>query len=332
MVNFKERTAPTTSVKYSKNIIPKVIISDIALQKMFVYTSEVADEVGWLGTVEQLPDNTYMISDTYLFEQQVHGATTEISPEGLMEFGMKLLEQPDGADIWNKMQMWGHSHVNMPISPSGQDDKQMQEFSGNGYPFFIRLICNKKGDMKLDFYDYENGFEFHDIPWVREVKENPIQKRIDELLAEIDALEASQEQEEKATVDAISEPIKAEIKEKVKKFVYNYGRTAVGGVTYGYGGKQTQTSHQQTWNTWNKGKVYDSDFAREDAIDGVNQTVYSFYSQKELMLMAQTMSTIDDLKEEMVELGMNTELSINDVNKVWNVVLYYYDQVFGGRY
>lgn len=329
-MNFKERKMPTTSVKYTKDIIPKVIISDTALQKMFVYTSEVADEVGWLGTVEQLPDNTFLISDTYLFEQQVHGATTEISPEGLMDFGMKLLEQPNGAEIWNKMQMWGHSHVNMPITPSGQDDKQMKEFSGNGYPFFIRLICNKKGDMKLDFYDYEKGFEFHDIPWIREVKENPIQKRIDELLAEIDALEASQEQEEKATIDAISEPIKAEIKEKVKKFVYNYGRTATN-ITYGRG--TVQTPAQQSWQNWQQqGTISDSFFAKEDAIDGVNNTVYSFYSQKELISMAQTMASIDDLKEEAIEFGLNYQLSLNDIDKVWKVVLYYYDQVYGGQY
>lgn len=323
MVNFKERTNPQTNVKYNPNAIPSVTISDLALQKMFVYTSEVTDEVGWLGTVEDLGNNSYLISDTFLIDQEVHGTTTEISPEGLASLGEQLLAMPDGFEIWNKMQMWGHSHVNMGISPSGQDDKQMKEFEGNGYPFFIRLICNKRGEMKLDFYNYESGLEFHDIPWVREVKEDAYQKRIDELLAQVEILQEEKElrekEAEKAMVETITTPIKAEIKEKVKKLVTHWKgvRGTAGTTTYPSYGGQTylgngSTYHQQTF-------VIDSDYAQTDAI-GLKYSVYTFFSQKEIIQMAQEFIMKQDLIEDLFDSGQLSQFSKKDIEVIWQEI------------
>ena len=325
MVNFKERLNPQTSVKYSQTSVPSVIISDVALLKMFVYTSTVTDEVGWLGTVDVIGKNEYMITDTYMIGQQVHATTTEILPEGLSELGEELLAQPDGMEIWNKMQMWGHSHVNMGISPSGQDDKQMKEFESNGYPFFIRLICNKRGEMKLDFYNYETGMEYHDIPWQREVKEDAYQKRIDELLAEVAQARAEQEAnakaEEKVLVDAYTAPIKEEIREKVKKFSYVYTRPAgtVGnGSTTGYpyygtgSGAGYGSGLQKTF-------IIDSDYASVDAIN-LTHTIWTYFSQKDIISMAQYMTTKQDLIEELFDMSMLSNYSKKDVELIWQEV------------
>ena len=67
------------------------------------------DEVGWLGTVYYNSEhNYYFVSDVFLFDQEVHGTTTEITPEGLADFATELLQREDGMEIWNNMKLWGH--------------------------------------------------------------------------------------------------------------------------------------------------------------------------------------------------------------------------------
>ena len=216
-MNFIERLNPTTTVQVIANKVPRIGITSDALAKMFVYVDECNDEVGWLGTVKQINEKYYIIDDVFLFDQEVHGTTTEITPEGLAEFAEELLKREDGLEIWNNLKMWGHSHVNMTVTPSGQDDKQMKDFAEVGHDWFIRLICNKKGDMKLDFFHYNLGIAFLDVPWeeVASEEEEAIQeemKRLQQLL----------EQAKEKRVEAYKEPIKEEMKTKVRKKTYAY--------------------------------------------------------------------------------------------------------------
>lgn len=220
-MNFIERLNPDTKVQVIANKVPRIGIMSDALAKMFVYVDECSDEIGWLGTVKQINEKYYIIEDVFLFDQNVHGTTTEITPEGLSEFAEELLKREDGLEIWNNLKMWGHSHVNMSVTPSGQDDKQMKEFGEIGHDWFIRLICNKKGDMKLDFFDYKHGIAFLDVPWeeVATEEENSIQE-------EIFRLQELLEEAKKKRVELYKEPIKEEMKVKVRKIhtTYNYGK------------------------------------------------------------------------------------------------------------
>lgn len=212
-MNFKERLTPTVQIKAIVSAVPRVGITTEALTKMFVYTDQCSDEIGWLGTVQHLGGRNYVIEDVFLFEQRVHGTTTEITPEGLSKFAEEMLTQEGGLDLWNSMKMWGHSHVNMGITPSGQDDKQMEEFKEIGHDFMIRLICNKKGDMKLDFYHYDLGITYLDIPWEILADDEEV-----ELQNEIEALQYRLEAMRKQRVEVVKDPIKAEMAEKVRKF------------------------------------------------------------------------------------------------------------------
>src|SRR5690606_11009605 len=108
--------------------------------KMFIYVDECNDEIGWLGTAKIMEGNEHnivFIDDVFLFDQEVHATTTEITPEGLTEFANELIEMGDkGIEIWNNIKVWGHSHVNLGVSPSGQDDKQMKTFRDGGHDWF----------------------------------------------------------------------------------------------------------------------------------------------------------------------------------------------------
>jgi hypothetical protein len=210
-MNFKERVKPTTTTRALLSAVPYVLIQPQALHKMFQYVDGCADEIGWLGTAYR-DGKEITINDVYLFEQEVHATTTEITPEGLSNFAMELMNQPDGVDIWNNMKVWGHSHVNMGITPSGQDDLQMQTFQEGGHDWFIRLIANKKGELKVDLYDYTTGVIYLDLPWeaLESDEEGWLQTQIKDLEIQLEALR-------KATSVQYAEPIKEEIKVKVRK-------------------------------------------------------------------------------------------------------------------
>lgn len=135
--------------KYDLYILPE------ARQKMEIYCDLSTGEIGWLGFVEDLGDSGFLIKDVALLKQEVHSTTTEITPEGLLEFWAATpVEEQE------KIKMWGHSHVNMSVSPSGQDNDQMEYFK-DGNPWFIRLITNKKREYHIDIYDYAQGVQIH---------------------------------------------------------------------------------------------------------------------------------------------------------------------------
>lgn len=124
-----------------------------AYDKMRLYVELCEDEIGWLGYVDKLPDDAgYMVTDVFLLDQEVHGATTEISPTAIIDYYNSL--DAEGRDNFLKRcKIWGHSHVNMAPTPSGQDDDMGKELSKDVEDFYIRLITNKRGEYNVTFYD-----------------------------------------------------------------------------------------------------------------------------------------------------------------------------------
>lgn len=215
---FKQSTKKTT-VNVLEQFMPFIIISKIALAKMQLYIEGCSDEIGWLGTVTKNDENIFFINDVFLFEQDVHGTTTEITPDGLMKFAEELLQQPDGLETWNNLKLWGHSHVNMAVFASSQDDKQMEAFSNGSIPWFLRIIANKSGDITVDLYDYSQGITYLNLPWWEEYtdEERKIENQIKELQSKLSVFKDQY-------VDEFKPLIVGEIKEKVSSKVsgFNY--------------------------------------------------------------------------------------------------------------
>lgn len=211
---FKERREPTTKVEVVQDFVPNVFIDSDAITKMALFVDECADEIGWLGTAYH-EDNNFYIEDVFLFEQEVHATTTEITPDGLSDFATELLKQDNGMDVWNNMKMWGHSHVNMGLTPSGQDDSQMETFKEGGHDWFIRLIANKKGELKIDIYDYKAGVVYLDMPWCVNPsdEEQAIEEKINELYTLLDEFQVIRHKQHK-------EDVVADMKVKVSKKTY----------------------------------------------------------------------------------------------------------------
>lgn len=204
------------NVKLMERFAPKISINLKAMNKMKEYIRQSDLEIGWLGTSRRV-GNVFYIDDVFLFKQEVHSTTTEITTEGLNEFAMDLLSDKNGVEIWNNMKVWGHSHVNMPTSPSGQDDSQIEVFAENADDFFIRIIANKKGDFRIDLYDFTTGVIYEKLPFeVNYGSDTDIIESLYRKIAEIEEMIYARTEPSEEMINSIS----SEIKEKVTKKTY----------------------------------------------------------------------------------------------------------------
>jgi hypothetical protein len=142
---------------------PSVLFTQKAFTTMYALVDECPREVGWLGLVERVP-NGFLVDDIYIPEQTCTSVSTTISPDGLIKLSTELISRDKTGEILNRLRFWGHSHVNMEVEPSRQDDIQIEEFGQNS-DFFIRAILNKKGKIKCDLFLFDYGITFLDVPW-----------------------------------------------------------------------------------------------------------------------------------------------------------------------
>jgi len=160
MVRLRACTA-TPKVKVLRE--PLILISKQAAYDMMFYVEHSPDEVGWLGSVAR-SGWTFLIEKIYLPGQDVHATTTEMT-EADQDVLYRYVIDQYGDDEYNKLRFWGHSHVNMGVMPSGQDDKQVGDFAEAVTDFYIRGILNKKGEARFDLYCFEDGLEVQDATY-----------------------------------------------------------------------------------------------------------------------------------------------------------------------
>lgn len=205
---FHLNTAKTTIEHVGERVLPTIGIHTLAFMKMKAYVSESFQEIAWLGVVETV-EGGYEITDVFMCEQVAAATTVDIDEAALSEYGSNLV-MTGQIDLYNKIKMWGHSHVNMAVFASGTDEATYKMFYENA-DFFIRLICNKKDEITVDFMDCVNGIRFLNIPWY-EVK-SPEQLQLEELWA------AFNKQQSELYTKIVAEA-KVEIKECVKTRQY----------------------------------------------------------------------------------------------------------------
>lgn len=161
---------------------PRVTINNEDWLMIQTIVEKSKEEVGWLSCVDKSIEDgiiTYNINKVYVPKQDVHAVTCEITDEGLQELyeGFILSGQDE---IVNKLRCWGHSHVNMGVSPSSQDETQFLEFSQN-CDFFIRLIVNKQDDINISILDKENNLIIDNLDLEVYYENNELKKLYSEL-------------------------------------------------------------------------------------------------------------------------------------------------------
>lgn len=158
-MNFVQHISKPTYQLISAPHAPEIQFSHVALFKQGQYVKQSDEEVSWMGFARQEKPMLYVVEDVILMPQEVSGTSTDIDPEAWFE-----LEKELGADRMQLIRFWGHSHVNMGVNASGTDEETMATLSV-GADWFIRAICNKKGEMKCSIFIYKENISFHDCSW-----------------------------------------------------------------------------------------------------------------------------------------------------------------------
>lgn len=162
----------TTSVGMLDGAFPKLIISPTAAQKMDALVQMCRIEISWFGS-SSVVGNNYRLDDVFVPPQECSFGGTKFNDGDFFEMFMG----EDGKiprDIlphMNSIRVWGHSHHNMAVFPSGTDEKQTREFLEKFEDYFIRLICNKRGELHVSIYMVDQGLVLHHPTIVHEKSE-----------------------------------------------------------------------------------------------------------------------------------------------------------------
>ena len=131
-----------------------VLLTPLAYRKIVALVTEFTDEVGWHGTVSRINDTEFVVEDIFVYPQNVTGSTVNTDQE---EYSKWLYEQPD--EVFTKLKMQGHSHVNMGVSPSTVDEnhraKILEQLDSD--MFYIFQIWNKSLSVHTLIYDMKSN-------------------------------------------------------------------------------------------------------------------------------------------------------------------------------
>ena len=142
---------------FLKGSYPLVVIPAHLLEYIREIVEQCPDEVSWVMEVTEKENYTYEIDAVYIPRQKVHGTTTEFDAEDILHL---MDNEPEFKP--EKWRGWGHSHVNMGTTPSGQDKTTMMEFAKD-CEFFVGMIHNKKGDVFCWVVDNTRNIFFKDV-------------------------------------------------------------------------------------------------------------------------------------------------------------------------
>lgn len=141
---------------------PIITFAPEAYRRQCVYTELGPKEVAWMGTVERI-GNRLHIDRVYLLRQEVADVEVTLSREGQAELSDYLTDIGD-VELANRLQFWGHSHVEFRAEPSPVDEQTPLQYD-DGRPFFIRFIINKRGETHLTVYLFDQGLKLTNVDW-----------------------------------------------------------------------------------------------------------------------------------------------------------------------
>ncbi len=162
-VNTANNTKSKTNIIDLRNNPPKeptVSYTPKVFQMMKHIIAECDKEVGWMALVETINESKFLITEIFVPKQTVHSAETDIDIDAIDILMNRLIDEDKDP---SKLMAWYHSHANMPVTPSPQDEDEVAEFL-KAYPIFIRGIMNKHGAAKVDVYYRDHGIAYTNVP------------------------------------------------------------------------------------------------------------------------------------------------------------------------
>lgn len=127
----------------------KILFTPEAWLKMKKLVKNTSSEIGWYGLTER-NEKTFKITDILVYPQEVSGATVTTDETEHLNWLYSLEDE-----VFNKIRMQGHSHVNMGVTPSGVDTKLYDDTVAQlpENDFYIFIILNKTNQIFIEIYD-----------------------------------------------------------------------------------------------------------------------------------------------------------------------------------
>lgn len=125
-----------------------------AYAKMMSLVSSFTTEVAWYGIVRKENNNLYHVEDILVHPQYVSGGRVQDADEEYSKWLVGIWKQ---GDLFERMKLHGHSHVNFQAAPSSLDIQNYQErteqMDGSGLKIF--MIWNKRNEFWTSILDYD---------------------------------------------------------------------------------------------------------------------------------------------------------------------------------
>lgn len=152
---------------------PTVFFTKLATDKMIYLVDKCDKEIAWHGLVtHDKAKNTYVIEDIIVYPQTATATTVTTDDAEIANWFNSLADE-----IFFKIRLQGHSHVNMSTSPSRTDITYYNQLLQNlgDDDFYIFMILNKKNNLFINIYDYSQNviFEEKDITILYEEELDP---------------------------------------------------------------------------------------------------------------------------------------------------------------
>jgi hypothetical protein len=136
----------------------KVLFTPKAWIRMDLLIKNFDSEVAWHGVGERVNQTTFVINDILVYPQEVTGVTVSMDEVAYTKWLIDNIED----ERFRHIIMQGHSHVNMPVTPSSVDlhhqEVIVSQLEPNG--FYIFMIWNKSGARNIKIYDMEANLAY----------------------------------------------------------------------------------------------------------------------------------------------------------------------------
>lgn len=163
MKMFDGKISYNKSFKWKESEDDKAYITftSVAFAKMIMLVQEYTSEVAWHGVVDYDPKvpNVFNIVDILVYPQLVDGSNANTDQA---EYTNWLYGLDD--DVFSRVRMQGHSHVNFSTNPSSVDTNYWEGILSqlDDDMFYIFMIWNKKFEHTIKIYDLKNNTLYED--------------------------------------------------------------------------------------------------------------------------------------------------------------------------
>lgn len=137
-----------------KNLV--IEINDTCWNKMQCWINMTTKEISGLGCVKQTKGGKFVVYDVFLFEQENTYTFTDIDDLAVQKLMLELdeMDEKDGGTRFQDMKFWWHSHAELEVQWSTQDDHNIEKklFGDNTdgkavCPWWLSVVLNKKGKV-----------------------------------------------------------------------------------------------------------------------------------------------------------------------------------------